>query len=147
MIEPIYQYRHKIPVLGRPMRSVWSAWFEIDRMAYAAFVVKPCPTIQVRQVWVLDAEPVATNAELMALLPGAYYMDPPDGGGPGVLEQLQRMAQDAARFRALRAAQESKDPYDVLERAADVAGVRNFVQVTGAQFDAFADALIKELEK
>lgn len=135
MIEPTYQYRHKIPVIGYPGRSKWSTWYTIDQSTYEQFAERPSH-LEVRQVWVLDAEPVATNAELMALLPV-----PPDGGGPGVLEQLQRMAQDAARFRALRAAQESKDPYEVLERAAGVAGVR------GAQFDAFADALIKELEK
>lgn len=44
---------------------------------------------------------VATDA-LIALLPGPYYMDPPDGGSVTVLEQLQRMAQDAARYRWLR---------------------------------------------
>lgn len=37
--------------------------------------------------------------ELCALLPGPYYMDPPDGGSVTVLEQLQRMAEDAAKWR------------------------------------------------
>lgn len=37
--------------------------------------------------------------ELAKLLPDPYYMDPPDGGSVTVLEQLQRMAQDAARWR------------------------------------------------
>lgn len=45
---------------------------------------------------------LATNDELLALLPGTYYMDPPDGGNAGVLEQLQRMAADAARYRWLK---------------------------------------------
>lgn len=40
-----------------------------------------------------------TTDELRALLPGQYYMDPPDGGSVTVLEQLQRMAVDAANWR------------------------------------------------
>lgn len=39
---------------------------------------------------------------LLKLLPGPYYMDPPDGGDVTVLEQLQHMAQDAERYRWLR---------------------------------------------
>lgn len=35
------------------------------------------------------------------VLPGHYYMDPPDGGDVPVLEQLRRMAKDAARYRFL----------------------------------------------
>ena len=38
-----------------------------------------------------------------ATLPGVHYMDPPDGGSPTVSEQLQRMADDAARYRWLMA--------------------------------------------
>ena len=41
-------------------------------------------------------------AAARALLPGVYYMDPPDGGQVEVLEQLRRMADDAARYRYLR---------------------------------------------
>lgn len=40
--------------------------------------------------------------ELESVLPGTYYMDPPDGGAPTIMEQLQRMAEDAARYRWLR---------------------------------------------
>lgn len=40
--------------------------------------------------------------ELIALLPGVYYMDPPDGGDVSVVEQFRRMAKDAARYRFLR---------------------------------------------
>lgn len=36
------------------------------------------------------------------VLPGHYYMDPPDGGDVPVLEQLRRMAKDAERYRWLR---------------------------------------------
>jgi hypothetical protein len=43
-----------------------------------------------------------TAADLAALLPGTYYMDPPDGGNVTLLEQLRRMAEDAARYRWLR---------------------------------------------
>lgn len=39
---------------------------------------------------------------LIALLPQSIYMDPPDGGDVSVLEQLQRMTLDAARYRRLR---------------------------------------------
>jgi len=42
------------------------------------------------------------QAELASVLPGAYYMDPPDGGSVEVLEQFRRMAKDAARYRWLR---------------------------------------------
>lgn len=51
------------------------------------------------------AEIARLNAELeacAAALPGATYMDPPDGGNVTVSEQLQRMAKDAARYRWLR---------------------------------------------
>ena len=37
--------------------------------------------------------------ELSSVLPGSYYMDPPDGGSVTVLEQLQRMAEDARKWR------------------------------------------------
>ena len=40
--------------------------------------------------------------DLLNLLPGVYYMDPPDGGSVTVIEQLQRMAKDAERYRKLR---------------------------------------------
>ncbi|MBU9525012.1 hypothetical protein [Burkholderia multivorans] len=43
-----------------------------------------------------------TEADLLALLPGTYYMDPPDGGDVSLLEQLRRMAADAGRYRWLR---------------------------------------------
>ena len=39
---------------------------------------------------------------LLFLLPGAYYMDPPDGGSVTLLEQLKRMAKDAERYCWLR---------------------------------------------
>ncbi|MBU9318989.1 hypothetical protein KTD09_29590 [Burkholderia multivorans] len=44
----------------------------------------------------------ADKRELFALLPGPYYMDPPDGGDVSLIEQLRRMAKDAERYRWLR---------------------------------------------
>ena len=41
-----------------------------------------------------------TLSEFAALLPGPYYMDPPDGGSVTVLEQFRRMALDAQRWRS-----------------------------------------------
>ncbi|EMM9101939.1 TPA: hypothetical protein PXD14_006370 [Pseudomonas aeruginosa] len=37
-----------------------------------------------------------------SVLPGNYYMDPPDGGNVSIPEQIRRMAKDAARYRWLR---------------------------------------------
>lgn len=48
------------------------------------------------------AQTALTDDALSSLLPGTYYMDPPDGGSVTVQEQLQRMAADAARYRWLR---------------------------------------------
>lgn len=42
------------------------------------------------------------QAELASVLPVTYYMDPPDGGSVTVLEQLQRMAEDARKWRECR---------------------------------------------
>lgn len=41
----------------------------------------------------------ALIAELWAVLPCAYYMDPPDGGDVSLTEQMRRMAKDAQRYR------------------------------------------------
>lgn len=41
--------------------------------------------------------------EITAALPGAHYMDPPDGGDVSVPEQVRRMAKDAERYRWMRA--------------------------------------------
>lgn len=42
------------------------------------------------------------------VLPGHCYMDPPDGGDVPVLEQLRRMAKDAARYRWLRGREDGR---------------------------------------
>lgn len=68
----------------------------------------------------LTAEQLLTDAyaegrrdeqqELSSVLPGTTYMDPPDGGAPTILEQLQRQAKDAARYLSIRAALLSGGP-------------------------------------
>lgn len=46
------------------------------------------------------AERVASlEAALGDILPGAYYMDPPDGGSVDLIEQVRRMADDATKWR------------------------------------------------
>lgn len=45
--------------------------------------------------------------ECSAVLPGAHYMDPPDGGDVSIPEQLRRMARDAERYQWLRDSSES----------------------------------------
>ncbi|HBI71520.1 MAG TPA: hypothetical protein DDZ22_21620 [Massilia sp.] len=49
-------------------------------------------------------------AHFAALLPGPYYMDPPDGGSVSILEQFKRMAEDAARWRSLLATKPAAAP-------------------------------------
>lgn len=46
-----------------------------------------------------DVIPVS---ELLTIIPGTYYMDPPDGGSVTVMAQLKRMVVDAERYRWLR---------------------------------------------
>lgn len=41
----------------------------------------------------------AELADVYSLLPAAIYMDPPDGGDVTPLEQMRRMAEDAANYR------------------------------------------------
>ena len=45
---------------------------------------------------------LAIDNVLCSVLPGVYYMDPPDGGSITPLEQVRRMAEDAARYRFMR---------------------------------------------
>ena len=53
-----------------------------------------------------EAEDIAKE-----LLPGPYYMDPPDGGSTPLREQLRRMSEDAARYRWLRSNTTDQIPY------------------------------------
>ena len=59
-------------------------------------------------------------AALTALLPGTHYMDPPDGGSVTLLEQLQRMARDAERYRGRH--KDTMAAYHVGQRASYTAG-------------------------
>ncbi len=75
--------------------------------ANAAFIAA-CNPEAIRELLAERDALKAENEKLLALerdmsnaLPGHYYMDPPDGGDVPVLEQLRRMATDAARYRFL----------------------------------------------
>lgn len=85
-----------------------------------------------------DAEDAAAvvTAQFAALLPGPYYMDPPDGGDVTVLEQIRRMAEDAARYRLIRE-KITGDPRE-WERFIDVIGEE--AQEDPAAFDRAIDA-------
>jgi hypothetical protein len=50
---------------------------------------------------------------LLPLLPGPHYMDLPDGGDVSVIEQLHRMAADAAQWR--KAGADSQNARDTFE--------------------------------
>lgn len=56
---------------------------------------------ELNRLRIIHAEGI-TEDMLCAILPGCYYMDPPDGGDTSIYEQLKRMAADAARYRWLR---------------------------------------------
>jgi hypothetical protein len=57
----------------------------------------------------LMREAATALEEVASVLPGSYYMDPPDGGMVTVLEQLQRMAKDAELGRRQREHTEAAD--------------------------------------
>ncbi|QND84549.1 Uncharacterized protein ChrSV_2323 [Chromobacterium vaccinii] len=56
---------------------------------------------QAARIAELGRDAATRDAELARLLPGVFYMDAPDGGDVPLLEQLRRMARDAARYRWL----------------------------------------------
>lgn len=56
---------------------------------------------ELNRLRIMHAEGI-TEDMLCALLPGCYYMDPPDGGDTSIYEQLKRMSADAARYRWIR---------------------------------------------
>lgn len=68
--------------------------------------------------------------EITAALPGAHYMDPPDGGDVSVPEQVRRMAKDAERYRWLRDAEEL--PFNLMK-----------TEMMGATLDAAIDAALQ----
>lgn len=72
------------------------------------------------------------------LLPGVRYMDQPDGGAPTLLEQLRRMAEDAARYHKLRGYMSSnvQEGWGEVERMGAVAAWMSWQDA-----DAYLDAL------
>jgi hypothetical protein len=84
----------------------------------------------------LEAQPageVIPADKLCALLPGPYYMDPPDGGSVPVLEQVERMAKDAARYRWLLANYATGDGYHKIDAV-----------LNGGDADEYLNAAIDE---
>lgn len=58
--------------------------------------------INARNAHQWGAERIQSELEAcIAALPGTIYMDPPDGGDVPIAEQLRRMGEDAARWRAV----------------------------------------------
>ena len=80
------------------------------------------------------AEFAAYESALSSLLPGVYYMDPPDGGAVTLVEQIRRMAQDAARYRWLRANQ--LDGLEIIEKFVG----EQMEYVTDEELDAAIDS-------
>lgn len=81
--------------------------------------------------------------EAMAnVLPGYYYMDPPDGGDVPVLEQLRRMAKDAERYRHLR---DDGSGFEITVREEDEDGAETWVSgYPPREMDAAIDAQIEQ---
>lgn len=88
-----------------PEDDKWERWFaEKEKGGYAVIS---------RDEWHSRLDDAATDgyaegrkdereqllSDFATLLPGSYYMAPPDGGGASVMEQLQRMSEDARQWR------------------------------------------------
>lgn len=78
-------------------------------MAINAEYAQACHPEAIRELLAAHDALKAENEKLLTLerdvlstLPGVYYMDPPDGGDASLLKQLERMSNDAARYRLLR---------------------------------------------
>lgn len=88
---------------------------------------------------------MALRAERDAManvLPGHYYMDPPDGGDVPVLEQLRRMSRDAARYRHLR---NDRSEFEIAVREVDEDGYETWMPgYPPAEIDAAIDAQIEQ---
>lgn len=91
--EPVYQ-RRKAGLL---------AWHDCSYEEYSE--VKARIGWNVHELFAAPQGAAAVQAKqieqyVLSVLPSVYYMDPPDGGSVSVLEQLRRMADDAAKYRA-----------------------------------------------
>jgi len=82
--------------------------------------------------------PIQGEPNLESLLPGTYYMDPPDGGSITPYEQCQRMGEDAARYRYLRD-EDWKSKPSMYEGGREYLTIGNY----GEQLDAVIDAARK----
>lgn len=105
----------------------------------------PCPRCG------LDVDDIQTDAyaegrrdeqaELSSVLPGTTYMDPPDGGAPTILEQLQRQAKDARRYLWLRQRMyEAVIPHGNTLNGRRTAWIGKFVPLAGNGVDDAIDA-------
>ncbi|MFE8033805.1 ead/Ea22-like family protein [Thiohalocapsa marina] len=96
--------------------SILTVVHEADNASFAAFYVDAdaefiaaCNPVTIRALLDRLKAAEAENERLREFersaaltLPGVYYMDPPDGGSVEPVEQMRRMAKDAARYRWLR---------------------------------------------
>ncbi|KWF90337.1 hypothetical protein [Burkholderia cepacia] len=94
----------KMRALAAKLRDEYEARISITSSRYRDAVSKvPLQAANAIDALLAELEAAAADKrELLALLPGPYYMDPPDGGDVSLVEQLRRMAKDAERYRWLR---------------------------------------------
>ena len=78
--------------------------------------------------------------DVSALLPSTRYMDPPDGGSVTVLDQVARMALDAARYDWLR--EDAETHYVAIHTEPD-----HMDALSGEELDAAIDAAIAQGRK
>lgn len=92
MNDPIYDLRKDVETYNTVMGRVFSASPDNIRALLDRLDAAEAEKERLRE---LERSAALT-------LPGVYYMDPPDGGDASLLKQLQRMSNDAARYRLLR---------------------------------------------
>jgi hypothetical protein len=77
------------------VNDLWTGWKARDDLSHASATAEECS---------VGGDTIRAD-DIVRLLPGPYYMDPPDGGDVSLLEQLRRMAKDAELYRAMRNAE------------------------------------------
>ena len=99
--------RIEIVAIGKTVARIYRSVQEQDLPN--ARLIAACSPANVAAILAHVEAQAAENERLLTLerdvlrtLPGVYYMDPPDGGDVSLLKQLQRMSNDAARYRLLR---------------------------------------------
>lgn len=99
----------EIKQLRESERSAWNA--AVDREADIDALKADLAAAQralTNMVAAVDAErkraerAEADLAAVQEILPGVYYMDPPDGGDVALIEQMRRLAKDAERYRWIK---------------------------------------------